>query len=227
MKTIVLLFCSILLLTSCVTYQYLTINQQTPPPQNKEVIPAADSLQIDYGFTGYNALLNLNIKNKSSKPIIINWKKSSLITNGQAISLYNSNAAITTSGVAENQNSTTIYSYAIGNLSLPEGADFIPPLSAITKKTIYAIVNPVNISFQKKDKVFIANNENFAEKFIGKNFEYGNSPYKIRVYITYQKDNGMESIFENEFYVSEILFSTKSPVAIESFFTNIRPVIYL
>ena len=100
-------------------------------------------------------------------------------------------------------------------------------MSAITKKTIYAIVNPVNISFQKKDKVFIANNENFAEKFIGKNFEYGNSPYKIRVYITYQKDNGTESIFENEFYVSEILFSTKSPVAIESFFNNIRPVIYL
>jgi hypothetical protein len=226
MKTIVLSLSVAILLMSCVSYQYLTITPKVPPSAKKQI--TADSLEIDYNFNGYKALLTLNIKNSSTAPIIINWKKSSLIINGQAASLYNSNAPVAASGMVETQPvNNNAYAYINGSIALPEGADFIPPSSAITKKTIYTILIPVNMSFAKSDTILVAGDDMIKQKFSGKHFEYNSSPCKIRIYITCQKRNGTESIFENEFYVSKILSSFINPNSMGSSYSSMQPVIYL
>lgn len=225
MKATVLFILTAVILFSCGTYQYLTISHPTMPVSNKKFTAATTDIEVGYQFDSLNGMLNLSIKNNTGKPLVMDWKKSAIITNGTAISLYNTNAAFSaTAGSYRNTrpNTTNID----GAVALPEGADFIPPYSSIYKKTITVMERPLDISFNGKEKVEKPGINQTSRLFDGKIFTAVESPYKIRVYLTYRLENEADQVIENEFYISEIIRSKEFPETMNEFFRDGQPVIF-
>jgi hypothetical protein len=214
MKTVVPFLLSILLFCSCSPYQYLTISNSTlPVNSNNNYTADSDSLEITYSFDGYNALLQLGIENKSSSPVIMDWKKSAIITNGITIPLYNSAAVFTAKASFDTAyNTHQIQSSVInGQVFVPESNDFIPPHAGIIKKTVKSITGPFNIVFAPDEKISKENVYQQKTKLNLKKFNTQNSPGKIRVYLTYSINYGANKNIDTEFFVSEILSVAKNP----------------
>lgn len=224
MKTAVL-FCIIsTLLCSCGTYNYLTISHAGMEASDKKFTAADSSLKISYSFAPNSSILELRIENNSRGPVTVDWRKSSIITNGKAVSLYNGSVPFNATASKDQYVQPHVTNIS-GNASLPEGTDFIPPASVISKSTIAAISNTYNFPFAVNDQIIKTGSMNQQKKFPGKLYSSGESPYKIRVYLTYLENGGREKVIENEFYVSEIINTARGPEAMQEFFTGNKPYI--
>lgn len=225
MKTTVLILLSSLTVFSCGTYQYLTISHPAIIPADKKFTAVAANIEVSYQFDSLNGVLNLAIKNNTGKPLIMDWKKSAIITNGHAVSLYNSNAAFAATA-SRDRNIYPVTTNINGAMAMPEGADFISPMSAIYKKTISVAERQLDISFNKKEKVEKTGINHTTREFYGKTFAPAESPYKIRVYLTCRFENETDQVIENEFYISEIITSRDYPETMAEFFRSGQPVIF-
>jgi hypothetical protein len=229
MKTSLLLFFTTVIFYSCKPYQYLTITNNTLPPAGSNTYSTVhDSLKVSYNFDGYNALLQLSIENKSNSPIIIDWKKSAIVTNGTTLSLFNTAVVFTAKASFDTAyNNAQILSSSInGQMVLPGETDFIPPHAGIHKKTTASINGPLNIVFTPGDKVAKDNIYQQKTKINSKIFTAENSPGKIRVYLTYSINYGVNKSIDTEFFVSEILSIAKNPDEMLELFGKTLSTVY-
>ncbi|MFN8251735.1 MAG: hypothetical protein U0V75_07605 [Ferruginibacter sp.] len=219
MKTTVLYLLIGCVLSSCGTYNYLTISHASLQASDKKFTAADSTLRVSYSFVNMNGILNLSIENHSAGPVTIDWKKSSLVTNGRAVSLYNGNMPFNASAGRDSLVHPPVVNIN-GMVSLPSTTDFIPPAAVISKSTIAAISSTYNFPFAASDMITKTGSMHEQKKFPGKQYKPTESPYKIRVYLTYINGDGHERVLENEFYVSEVINTMKGPDAMQAFFNN-------
>src|ERR1700755_984530 len=74
------------LISSCIQYQYVTIDGSGDRTDAQEFFEENDSVRIQYNFNGPDAPVNVIIDNKTDAPIYIDWSRSALIINDKAIS---------------------------------------------------------------------------------------------------------------------------------------------
>jgi hypothetical protein len=154
------------------------------------------------------------------KPLFINWKKSFLIHDGQAVCLFNNRVGIygTVDGYSyRGVVPGTRYSSGSVNASfeLPEGMDMIPPDSYITK-TLQALVQPTpvyNTKFLEKTKDQQATDFNGIQyKYKRYSFDQSASPLQFKSYLTFVAGtNPQEFAVSHSFYAQEVLLSGEVP----------------
>jgi hypothetical protein len=216
MKFLLPLLPLLFFLSSCQTYQYLSIDSNTVQRDSaKQFIVETDSLTIQYNFGGYNGPIRLTVHNKSDQPIFVDWKKSAMIIQGKAYSYYSPNQQLTGSTLTDEvswRNGVTIGSGSItAEIRSQEGVEFIPPKSKKEHVSLYLLSGYLGtVPEEKMAKQHPDGNQDLPRL---KTIHYtpGNSPFQMRSYLTLYAGSMEAKPFalEHPFYVSAI---RKGPV---------------
>ena len=219
-----LLYLSLILLAfgSCsTTYQYVTLNSpEVPKNEKKEFSFENDSMRLTYNFHGEGGPVALTVYNKMDKPLFVNWKKSFLIQDGQAVCLFNNRVGIygTIDGYSYRGvvPGTRVTSGSVNaSFDLPEGMDMIPPGSYITKN-LQALVRstPVyNTRFLEKTKdEKVTDFNGVTYKYKRYSFDQSVSPLQFKSYLTFVAGtNPQEFAVSHSFYAQEVFLSGEVP----------------
>ncbi|HVV04754.1 MAG TPA: hypothetical protein VHC96_11065 [Puia sp.] len=212
----------LLAVSSCsTTYQYVTLNSpEVPKNDKKEFSYENDSMRLTYNFHGEGGPVGMTVFNKMDKPLFVNWKKSFVIHDGQAVCLFNNRVEV--KGVIDG------YSYrgivpgtrvTSGNLyatfDLPEGMDMIPPGSYITK-SLQALVQPTpvyNTRFMENTRAEkVTDFSGVTYKYRRYSFDQSASPLQFKSYLTFVAGtNPQEFAVSHSFYAQEVYLSGEVP----------------
>lgn len=207
-------------LTSCSRYQFVGIQGNLPATKTNSFVVESDSLRINYNFNGPHCPVNLRITNKTTTPLYIDWRRSSIIVNNVSYSYYRDNYQFTatTSGVEFNGNINSISnSITTGEASRMADQGFIPPqaeieFGGITLKDHFFEVKqaPLVNVVDRNGFVYQANQTKFSE---------ADSPMKFRSYLTISYDRNFEKVktYDHFFWVGTINGTHTPPSSIAGF----------
>jgi hypothetical protein len=203
---------------------------------NKEYfMTESDKLRIEYYFWNQNGIMGLVIKNKTARPIYIDWKKCSFIVGDLKNDYWSESFIMTSSALSESRyNQTTkrmemkSQEYAIVTTK-PERITFIPPKAMIivghfelrnrgisVKTKVY--VKKHNMVFTVKEKI---SNTTYIKpedfQYWTAEFSSTDSPFLFRSFITYmlEENSTKEYYIDNQFYAKKVWEIPKSPSEIE------------
>ncbi|MBS1660132.1 MAG: hypothetical protein JST68_03675 [Bacteroidetes bacterium] len=205
---------------SCSHFQYLTISSpQTTTNDRKQLVYENDTLRLVYDFNGKNGPVSVNIYNKTSQPLYVNWKKSALIRNEHFISYFDRRVYFSGDGFTFASRSrlfSTASTSFNGSFELPEGLEFIPPGTSISKGLATLgdtgpMVAMIPDSIGQQSMKYI-NSYSYA-KFRQIIFDETESPIQFKSYLTFVlgMNNSPEFAKTNDFYISEALDSKSPP----------------
>jgi len=206
-----------LCISSCtVSWQYITLDShEVTKDASKRFAWENDTLRLVYDYSGYGGPIGVTISNKTDKPMYINWKKSALIKGGYATSLFQSNVQMTGSFDAARAVIGTSGTM-VGSFSVPEGMDFIPPTSSITRN-IDLLITEEAINKDKltgDPKVLKVKGKRYdRSSYRLYTFDETSSPIQFKTYLTFVlgSDSAKEFMVNHRFYVSEIVLSARGP----------------
>jgi len=137
---------SCILFNSCVHYQYSRIRSDIYQSDAREFVVENSGVTVKYFFSGQNCPVHIEIHNRQSKPVYVDWSRSSVIINGERYSYWKDtavvNASVSSSEINWSKTVSTESGDVKGTISRGEKISFIPPRSFIK-------VNPLNM---KKDR---------------------------------------------------------------------------
>ncbi|QES90508.1 hypothetical protein [Rhizosphaericola mali] len=227
-----------MLFSACSTYQLNTVVSSNTnwKLENDSSFYFHDSLfDISYVMNSDKSFNNLTtsikIKNNSNEGLIFDWKRSSLILNGQSFSL--GNTVMKTVGQYASESlkynwskrwSTTSTNGVMNSVStVSDNSTFIPPTSYIeSEKQSFNVGYLSNLQINNPYKNVVLSSDTLIDNTINQvkgsvyDFTQNNSPYSLKLYLTYKvidKDGKSESdkTLANDFYVSKILEIKKNP----------------
>jgi hypothetical protein len=231
-KSIIILLL-IILTAGCKDYiQIFETKSTNVKKSNDQFVFENDSISIVYSFWYEKGLMLFSIENKTSKPIYIDWKKSSYIDNQVKLNYWNDESTTTTSSVTSTshydyyESGTTLTpnqfilseyletgksestSLAISKTKKPERITFVPPRS-ITTRTGFFVYPIKYFKFGKSPKYVEVESQKKAGKTIKvyeKQFGYENSPLACRNFLTFSfsEDFKEEFYVDNDFYISKV-----------------------
>ena len=219
MRHFILYTAMLLIVSSCSTYQYLTVDSpQLTKNEGKQLTFENDTLRLTYIFAGKDGPF-VNIYNKTSQPLYVNWKKSAYIRNDQSVSLFNSNVMVL--GYAHGKYHHTAYltnassTNFTASFALPEGVDFIPPATSISKE-LPQLGLTGSLETPMPDTVhdnLLAMNFANDIKFKQIRFAADSSPVRFKSYLTFSLGDKNPNEFSeiNLFYVAEIYETASKP----------------
>jgi hypothetical protein len=214
MKPFLTVMALMLMLSSCTNYQYLTLDaERTTKNEKKEIVWENDSVRLVYNFNGRWGQMNIMAYNKSNEPVFINWKKSALVIGDRPISLYDPNVKVSGESVDFKINHSVTYGYTEANFTLPEGSDFMPPKTYITKQNISLLQTfPVLPALSNALPVQKTTYEGNKVTYRTTRYDQASSPFTFRLYLTFGfgKENKEFSV-DHLFYVSEAIQSENGP----------------
>lgn len=195
----------IFLFSSCSTYYGAIMNTKdtyTLKNENGEFVVEGDSLDVIYNFYGQNAPIAIEVINKMSKPLYIDWSNSGIMIDNVAITY------IESSGNSSENNSRIIdFSYFLDN---SDDLSYVKPYSRLGKQ----ILELTNFNFRKIDDSHYQNWHTEADSW-GENKKYKtiryvetNSPIYLRTFLTIYEDSQKKEdayYYENDFYMSELI----------------------
>lgn len=237
----VILFLLAFVLACCNSslYQiYRTQSNLQSSPNNKFYVYDNEDVQLIYTFWGDGGPFNFLIRNKSDKPIYIDWKKSSFIWGQSALKYWedevvttvtsrsNYNTLGSTTGRATALSSGNIINIFGGSESFRSTFGFSVTDIVKTKKERITFVPP-GVTLYNDDYLintnFMATNPSDRKLITGKdNKEYSEitytqetSPINFRNYITYSKTEDFKTEFyiDNRFWVDKIYIISISHAA--------------
>jgi hypothetical protein len=217
-------FCTFLILAIIVSgcgnyvqvFETKTTNAQTI---NDKYIFENDSLRIEYDFWAQNGLLSFTIYNKLTKPIYVDWKKSSYVNNGIKLNYWDDTNITKSVGQASTAGYSGIYTLKNRNFystvinstsitSKTERITFIPPKSMFVKNT-FKLLPIMSLPVPNYDQEQLADIRNKGKlvKTMVKNYDKNNSPLIFRNFFTFSTTESFEREFyvDNEFYISKVL----------------------
>lgn len=209
MRNILLLFFISVLGTSCSsTYFFSTlssVDNDIEQVDNGDFLIEKDSLWIAYCFNGKDAPIQITVFNKSTSPLYIDWQRSALIIDNRAISY--------TGNIIDNANIYDESGEYIGDIlddlgSSKSSISFIPPGTMVSKKPLYLVgVNYDNI--RKKDYKETSLIDKDGEVISAQRIDFTdyNTPLKFRSYLTIYADKDKPMVFEQEFFLANIIKS--------------------
>lgn len=214
MKLSLLILIASILTVSCNRYQYFTIgSKDARTNEAQELIVENDSFSITYNFNGLNAPVHMKVFNKLDRPVYLDWKRSSLIVNGQAISYMPGSLKISGAGSGSSFALTDNAAAYDGSFSataeLPVDWQLIPPQSYIIR-----IPLSVTSEFFKNvpDSMFSLVRVPLNDGSIGAvrtaQFSSSNTPMRFKSFLTFQVGDaipGASVAYNHEFYISELV----------------------
>jgi hypothetical protein len=206
-------------LSGCSSYQYLTIDSsQMQKNKRQQLSWENDTLRISYSFNGDHGPVWVTFFNKTTQPLYVNWKKSAFIRNESSVDLYSPQANF--SGIADGTGYrfggiTTTRSTINAIVDLPEGIEFIPPSSGITKyllslRNTGPLLTHLPDSLPRRE---MKQEHGFMIRYKEMNFDEAHSLVRFKSYFTFVVglNNGKEFAETNSFYVSRIMQTGKAP----------------
>ena len=194
-----------LLLCSCSTYYGAIMNTKdtyTIKNENGEFVVEGDSLDVIYNFFGQNAPILIEVINKMSKPLYVDWTKSGLMIDDVPTTYIES-------GKPSNENDLKLIDFAYF-LDNSDDLSYVKPYSRLSKQ----ILELTNFNFQKINDSLYQNWNTEADSW-GENKRYStiryiedNSPIYLRTFLTIYEDSlkGQDAFYyENDFYLSELV----------------------
>lgn len=185
-KSLFLLSCiSIIMLSGCSRYQYISINSKLYQNEKNEFVNENDTVMIKYTFPGENFPLTITIYNKLLQPIYIDLERSPVIINNFQITGY-------------------IYNY--------EQISFIAPLSSVTVisnplRNQFINLNPTD----SLTNVPIVTNVGITHSF---SEETTPMYFRSILALTTHEDYTSPTFFDYSFWVSDIFQTMAGPASI-------------
>lgn len=215
-----LLSALLLSFASCTSYHYITMDSTDISLDRKNgFLWQTDTISVAYQFSGEGGLMTVTVFNKSNQPLYLNWKKSALINDGMTVSLFNrnviANGVISTDSYLVGNIQTAGYSQFSVSFDLPEGIEFLPPQSGLSKTVITLqeiSVNSIAIpAVVEQEKIRVA--DGIIAKFRQLQYADEYSPLRFKTYITLALGKNAENEFsvQHSFYAKEVLQSTTEP----------------
>jgi uncharacterized protein YcfL len=206
----------ILSLGACSSYQYMTLSSsQLKKNDKQQLVFENDTLSLTYDFGGKDGPVSINIHNKTSQPLYVNWKKSALIRDQHPLSYFDRNIPFSASGESYGNRYVSSGTYS-GSLSLPEGVTFIPPGSAVSKELVYLSQSGPYI-FSIPDSIapknFQNSNNTSVVHYRQISYDETGSPMKFKSYLifTLGLNNTQEFAESADFYVSQTVDTKTVP----------------
>lgn len=207
-------------LTSCTTYQVMTISSRESAPQNtsSEFVIDNDSLEISYNFNGRDGLVRMKIRNKLEKPCFVDWKRSALIVNNHSTSYASKTVEINASVSGSSYSVTRNYGIASGDIhgtaEIPSDMEFLPPHAYVSRELTIITNQPLgNLpdSLFTKKKLTTIDNMNPQVKLA--NFTAVTSPLVFQSYLTVVIGDTRSApiAWQHNFYVSELMKTSTLP----------------
>lgn len=223
MKYNLLILTLSVLTVSCSRYQYVTISSENARiNESQELVMENDSFSITYNFYGADAPMHMVVQNKLNKPVYIDWKRSSLIINGQASSYMPGTMNISGSTSGTSVALTRGMSMHSGSFSataaLPEDWQWLPPKTHTTKaagSVLPGFFNQLPDSQFMRMKIPLNDGHNHWVKEA--KFTPDNTPYRFKSFLTFQiGEPGAQQMvyYEHEFYISALWQTGSSPSTI-------------
>jgi hypothetical protein len=202
--------------SSCMTYQYATVESNLAKNDNGEIIQENDSVQIRYKFSGEGCPVLVQIHNKLNTPLYINWERSSIVLDGRALNNKDNTLEFNgeIDGTLETRQDPSITTYSTtsisssslsGKVQTPKKIGFIPPNSFVED----VLANSIRKDFFKihaqNEKAGFDKNA-FDDKPVWKTYSKEQSPMKFRSYLTLSTDSEFKTsfVFDDEFWISQI-----------------------
>lgn len=218
MKIVLPVFIMLLGLSSCQTYQYLTVSGKNISQDSSwQFVAENDTVWVQYNFNGYNGPVKLSVYNKTEKPLYVDWRKSAIIIMNKAFSYYSPDRQLEGTTLGSEMQWNNGFNTQSGSLQAvikgQEGIDFIPPHS-MKEKTSLFILNGFleEIAPDRMKRRYIdGDRKNPKVKVI--DFSPDDSPVNFRSYLTFSTTGELSGDFsmEHQFYVSQLFLSTMNP----------------
>lgn len=182
-----------------------------------------DSVRITYNFWADKGTMSFAVFNKLKKPLYIDWKKSSFISNTIKINYWadeiNTNSVDERRTIIEGKkynNGLNIKQYyvakAIGISSTssfkPERITFIPPYSNYLRTQFYLLpLKELKVKKYSTKEVTSLKDNSKKDIVLEKTLQEKETPLTFRNFITmsYSEDFNSEFYIDNEFYVSKVI----------------------
>lgn len=213
MRNLILPVLLILGLSSCGTYQYLTVDSsELQKDDQKQLTAENDTLRVSYSFSGGGGPVTITAFNKTNQPMFINWAKSAIIRDGRSYSLYGTNSAFVGSASRTGAGTADL----TGTVSVPPGMEFIPPQTKITRSTVYlnqtgGSTRTIMPDTVKKQKYRFR--DGGAEGYFPMSYNEAHSPVRWKSYLTFVigPGTGAEFTMSNSFYVGTVMETHYAP----------------
>lgn len=206
MKTplIILILLLSIALSSCNTYYYGVVQSyENRVPQNDDGSFTAekDDVFITYSFVNQGGSVVYNIYNQSEDPVFVDWGKSVLIAEDQALQYSRGTTKTKTYQFSDSSRSVQEggKGVAVEKIVIPQDALFVPPHSRVSYSPIllYDVYN-MKLPASAYQKVQVG-----GTTIKGVYFTPQNSPLLFRSYLTIvNSKTNAETVFEDIFYIS-------------------------
>jgi hypothetical protein len=205
------------LLTSC-TYQYSTVDSSLPKNDYGEILAENDTVLVKYQFFGNGGSIRMQIHNKLSVPLFVNWMQSSIVIDGRTVPYWRNDFKVRATGdgtltqTGNIPNSTTITSEINGTISGLEPIQFIAPHSYLELSGNSLDAKSINFATDNSLKGRIKIGP-FSYYSRSRSYTRENSPLVFRNYLTFSTKSDFKEIFafDNEFWVNEISQNMAEP----------------
>ncbi|PWE00934.1 hypothetical protein [Marinilabilia rubra] len=189
------LLVTLLALTSCSTYQYVTL-EDAPATNENSSSSIKDSVKVAFTFTGDGGNIVMHIRNNSEHPIIVDKTKSNLIKGEKTIPLWEDKSVITASSTTRQSSvdKRNYYTDTDGQIIKDETLLFIPPASKGELNGPKIQTNFLDSTPNAEIKKILIPTPNGS--FKGEQIHFGNnSPHQFRVFLTFSKYGSDEKPF--------------------------------
>jgi len=207
------------LFTGCSRYQYITLNSTWKTGNAQRFTFENDTLKIHYGFAGRNGPVQIEVLNKFSRPLYIDWNKSAVITGDKMEALWRDEASFEATSDSYHALLTDPASLAqtitTGTMTRAPRISFLPPQAAIRLAAM-----PLRSTLFKPLPKATARNawlNNGASRAAVYSFSQQNSPMVFRGYLTLSSSENFSNpiTMDNKFWVEEIMQTSTKPALVK------------
>lgn len=198
---------------SCSSLSYLsTIKSSTQGVEQGEIgefIVDNDSLQIIYNFNGINAPIHVEVYNKLSKPLYVDWNRSAIVINGTATNYIGKTTKIygrATGSTYGTENYSWGRANFVGNVDLAVPISIIPPKSRIKETHLSLKVKFQNIDTKQftRTKIGLSGGSEYARAEQA-SFSENDMPFAFQSFLTLQYEGEGYFHYDNDFYVEKLI----------------------
>jgi hypothetical protein len=198
---------------NCSKYQYVSVGSDLPKNMRSQFEYETDTLKVIYNYAGKNGPLKINVHNKHSQPLYLDWSKSSFISQGRSYPLWSDVSVIHITSKANKLAGSNTRTQSTGIAFRPDRITLIPPKSSIEQELSYThtVFFTADDSIEWKE-VLVATNRG-SSKGRRAHFDRGNTPYNFRyVFATsMQADASAPFYIDTPFWIEDITNTTARP----------------
>jgi hypothetical protein len=189
---------------------------------NKAFIFENDTMRIQYRFDGFYCPVKIEIFNKLTSPLYVDWAKSSVILNGSSRSLWKDESEIelVTNGLDLKEGKSTFSTDAIskGTMKRKEQISYIPPNSYIAKTP--PTISPFAFYIPKNSIKEYVDFNNRIDNRIRKQYSFKseNSPFNFRLHLVLSTSDTFSNpiYFDNYFWAEGLAEGYVNPLYLNS-----------